>query len=139
VERPVADVKSIEIVPTETRRRSIFPAGQVAKAFVDSGPIGKGGAAPFALDILIDTSCIRILLPHTKEVFVEIPGDGEPHGPSANGNGLRPGGHVGTVVDGEAVAIGTGRHAIELDEVDAPRGEERYDGVHVLLRSGFGE
>src|ERR1700733_9235125 len=52
---------------------------------------------------------------------------------------LCPGGDLGPVVDGGAVAIGARRHRVELDEVDAPRSEKVNNRGYVFLRSGLGE
>src|SRR5580700_4505301 len=87
----------------------------------------------------LDAAGVRVLLPRGKIVRIDSPGDSKPDRPSAQSNRFRPCGDIGPVVNRSVVAIRPWRNTIELDEIDAPRGEQCDNGIDVLLCARLGE
>src|SRR5277367_1742517 len=129
----------IKVIPTLHRTGGILPARQIAKALINTLPVGKRAAASFAFNVILDTARILMRLEVSEIILIDGPGDSQPNGAPARGNRFGPRGNIWPVIDRKAVAVGAGCNAIELDEVHAPGGKERDHGIDVLLGAGLRE
>ncbi|VXB33888.1 hypothetical protein MICRO8M_110314 [Microbacterium sp. 8M] len=129
----VADVERVEVVPPRVRPGVAPPVGRTREQPCDVVPLGERDVLAVALDIPFDPPPLGVLRPVVGIADVEGPGELEPDVVALQR--LRPGLDVVPRVDGQVADAGSRRHAVELQEVDAPRAEEVGDGVDVLLRA----
>src|SRR5258708_5330084 len=133
IERAIADVERVHVIPSQGGAGLILPAHIVVLAQHDARPVGQGGTAAFALYIVVNAARVGPLLPHRSIVLRELPGDRKPDGATRFGNGGRPGLNGGPGIDGESVYVRARRDRVKVDEIETPGGAQRNDPVNLLL------
>src|ERR1035437_3176840 len=119
----VGGLERIQVIPADCGASVVLPSHKIVKAPRSHSPVRNRGAVALAIDVAFDPARIRVLLPRAEVIFIQGPGDGEPDRTSILRDRLRPGFHIRSIVDVEAIAGGARGHGIELDRVNAPRSE----------------